>query len=278
MQPSTRPPKPRPAPPLPDQPAEWAWPDPPGGPHFCDREALDAIERAEIFLRHGDRRGCMMALCDYELLRDCGVERPDFESRVRGMFARLGGLPPGYRVPESVATLEELLAVFAFNQDSPQKTFCLGGGWHYVEAQKKGQKEGHVRAEWRFYALVNCGRPRHPSDVKPGDHRFSAAAEAVLGIDDARVAWDGGEFDRSPADRNGQPTTPEHHLALAEVARRKWAAVLAFAERAEVYGWTLDRPEEYRDAIGRICERAGVPLLPLPPPPEDLFTRRGRKG
>lgn len=254
----------RPSPPLPVRPDEWAWPDPPGRVHPCDRDALDAIERAGVYLKHGDRLGCLRALADYEFLCHCGVERPDFESRVRGILNRLGGLPRDHRVPETVETLEELLAVFAFNQDSPQKTFRLGGGWHYMEAKKRGQQEGHVRLEWRISALVNYGRT-------------PTAHGGVPGTDGAHVTWDGGEFDRSPADRQGQPKTPDHLRAMAEVSRRQWAAVLAFAERAAAYGWTLTQHEDIEGVVRSLCEKNGVPLLPLPPPPADLFTRRGRK-
>ena len=123
------------------------------------------------------------------------------------MFARLGRLPKGHRVPEFVETLDELLAVFAFNQDSPQKTFRVGGGWHYMEAKKRGQTEGHVRLEWRISATVNYGRAGTPGSVP--------------GTDGTHVTWNGGEFDRSPADRQGQPKTPEHLRAMAEVARRQ---------------------------------------------------------
>ncbi len=255
----------RPAPPLPAHPREWAWPDPPGKSHPCDRDSLDAIERAGICLKHGDRLGCLRALADYEFLCHCGVERPDFESRVRGMFARLGGVPAGHRVPEAVATLEELLAVFAFNQDSPSRIYRIGGGWHYCDA-KRGEKEGTVRLEWRIAALVNYGRPPHPNDAGPTPNTHGT-----------HVVWDGGEFGRSSADRKGQPQTPEHHRSMAANSLLKWTCVLAFAERAAAYGWELDNRDDYETTIRGLCERAGVDFTAPPPVPLDLFVRRAKK-
>lgn len=255
----------RDAPPLPARPREWAWPDPPGKSHPCDRDALDAIERAAICLKHGDRLGCLRALAEYEFLCHCGVERPDFESRVRAMFAQLGGTPAGHEVPAAVETLEELLAVFAFNQDSPSRTYHIGGGWHYCDA-KRGERDGSVRLEWRVSALVNYGRTPPPSH-----------AGRVRGTEGSHVVWDGGEFARSPADRRGQPKTPEHHRAMAENSLLKWACVLAFAGRAAAYGWELGNRDDYETTIREMCERAGVDFATPPPVPADLFVRRAKK-
>jgi hypothetical protein len=225
------------------------------------------VDRATICLKHGDRTGALQHLLQYEALCDCGVSRPDLESRVRGLFVQLGQLPEGHRVPSTVGTLAELLAVFSVNQDSPERTFSLGGGWMYEDAPA-GSKTGAAKLNWRILAVVNCNRykPYLRTQRSPGD------------ITGSLVTWDGGEFGRAPGDRHGQPVTRRHFKAAATLAIRLWATVLAFEARASVYGWSLcdsDR-EGWGKMLSRTCERGGIAESPLPEVNPIIFEPTGR--
>ena len=236
-----------PAPPLLPRPAGATWPDPTGQPFVCDADAHDALSRAEICQKHDDRRGALRYLADYEYLCECGVERPDFDSRARNVLRLLARLPKGHAVPETVATLDEFLAVLAVNQDSPRKTYTFSCGFHYNDAGR-GEKVGHHAIQWRANALVNYGRDRVGGQPYNDDL-----------IEGARLEWDGGSFARVPTlDRHGQKQSPEQKQLMALHTLRLWHAVIDFGVRATDYDWTLADDKDWTGMLTRMCANTGV--------------------